>query len=119
MKKLLSTLSLSFSLTAYLVAQQTMPLNGTHDVRHNYYAFTHAHIYQDYATVLDDATLLIKDGNIVDIGTAVTIPQGTVVYDCKGKTIYPSFIDLYTNYGMPAPLPQIRRGGTQLGSATP
>jgi len=119
MKKLLSFISLPFLLLASANAQQTLYTNGTHDVRHNYYAFTHAHIYQDYATVLDDATLLIKDGNIVDIGTAVIIPQGTVVYDCKGKTIYPSFIDLYTNYGMPAPLPQIRRGGTQLGSATP
>ncbi|HWY99163.1 MAG TPA: amidohydrolase family protein, partial [Bacteroidia bacterium] len=102
MKKLLSLLSTSFLLTTCLVAQQTMPLNGTHDVRHSYYAFTHAHIYQDYATVLDDATLLIKDGNIIDIGTNVTLPKGTVVYDCKGKTIYPSFIDLYTSYGMPA-----------------
>jgi imidazolonepropionase-like amidohydrolase len=102
MKKLLPLLSISFLLTTCLVAQQTMPLNGTHDVRHSYYAFTHAHIYQDYATVLDDATLLIKDGNIIDIGTSVTLPKGTVVYDCKGKTIYPSFIDLYTSYGMPA-----------------
>ncbi len=101
MKKILSTLSISFSLVAYVTAQQTMPLNGTHDVRHSYYAFTHAHIYQDYATVIDDATLLIKDGDIVDIGANVALPKGTVVYDCKGKTIYPSFIDLYSGYGMP------------------
>jgi len=118
MKKLLLVQSLSVLFIAYANGQQTMPVNGTHDVRHNYYAFTHAHIFEDYATTLDDATLLIKDGNIIDIGTNVTLPQGTVVYDCKGKTIYPSFIDLYTNYGMPAPQPR-KSWGTQLFSNTP
>src|ERR1700722_8637644 len=98
--------------------QQTFPVNGTHDMRHTYYAFTHAHIFQDYATVLDDATLLVKDGQIIDIGTAVTIPEGAVVNDCKGKTIYPSFIDLFTGYGM-APLKPMPRVPTQLASSTP
>ncbi len=122
MKKILSTLSLSLSLAISAVAQQTMPINGTHDVRHSYYAFTHAHIYQDYATSLDDATLLVKDGNVVDIGTSVALPKGTVVYDCKGKTIYPSFIDLYTSYGMPV-IPADKRPhkgpGPQMNTITP
>jgi imidazolonepropionase-like amidohydrolase len=106
-------------LVAKAYAQQTFPVNGTHDNRHNYYAFTHAHIYQDYATAIDDATLLIKDGKVVDIGTNISIPEGTVVYDCKGKNIYPSFIDLYTGYGMPAPKPPAPRPPTQLKSNVP
>ena len=118
MKKILLTSGLALLFMGYTVAQQTRPINGTHDVRHSYYAFTHAHIFEDYQTSLDDATLLVKDGAIVDIGTNIAIPQGAVIYDCKGKTIYPSFIDLYSGYGMPAPQPK-KYGGTQLFSNTP
>ena len=35
--------------------------------------------------------------------------------DLKGKSIYPSFIDLYSNYGLPeAKPPQRGRGGPQM-----
>ena len=36
----------------------------------------------------------------------ITIPEGAIVYDLEGDYIYPSFIDLYTNYG----LPEIKKG---------
>jgi imidazolonepropionase-like amidohydrolase len=119
MKKIFLVLfTLSSSLLAF--SQQTFHINGTHDNRHTWYAFIHARIYQDYATVTDDATLLVKDGKVIDAGTNVTIPEGSVVCDCKGKTIYPSFIDLYTSYGMPKPAgPPAPKPATQLKSATP
>lgn len=119
MKKFIVLIGLSLAVVNIVGAQQTFYVNGTHDDRHSYYAFTHAHIYQDYATVLVDATLLVHDGKVVDIGTNVSLPEGTVVYDCKGKTIYPSFIDLYTNYGMPALKPIVPRPPTQIKSMTP
>ncbi|HTB05394.1 MAG TPA: amidohydrolase family protein [Bacteroidia bacterium] len=120
MRKLIFTLSLLVLCITLTKAQGTFPINGTHDVRHNYYAFTHAHIYQDYQTILDDATLLVKDGEIVDIGTNVTLPAGTVIIDCKNRIIYPSFIDLYTSYGMPVIPPDKRphkNGATQMKSS--
>ncbi|GDX52416.1 periplasmic amidohydrolase [Bacteroidota bacterium] len=82
------------------LAQQTFPINGTHDEREGNYAFTHATIAVDYKTFLNDATLLIHDGKIVAVGNAVTVPAGVTVIDCKGKFIYPSFIDLFSNYGI-------------------
>lgn len=82
-------------------AQTTFPVNGTHDKNHNYYAFTNATIYIDYQTILDSATLIIRDGKVFKTGKKLEIPNGTVVYDLKGKYIYPSFIDLYTSYGLP------------------
>src|SRR4030095_9069442 len=53
----------------------------------------------DTATSLKDATLIIKDGKIVAVGTGLKIPAGAVEVDCKGKYIYPSFIDIYADYG--------------------
>ncbi len=84
------------------VAQQTFYTNGITDDRNTVYAFTNATIYTDYQTKISDATLLIKDGKILEVGTNITIPKGAVAQDLKGKIIYPSFIDLYSDYGMPA-----------------
>lgn len=105
-----------------LPAQVTFPTNGTADPRHGHYAFINATIVKDTATTLRDATLLIKDGKIVAVGTSVKIPAGAVVVDCKDKYIYPSFIDIYADYGTPAPAQ--RTGGfvpgqqPQLATAT-
>ena len=45
--------------------------------------------------------MIIKDGRVQTIGQKIPIPAGAVVVDLKGKFIYPSFIDLYSSYGIP------------------
>ena len=87
----------------FSTAQTTFPVNGVADPREHCYAFTHATIAKDGATTLSDATLVIRDGLIVGAGAGLAIPKDAVVIDCSGKYIYPSFIDLYSDYGMPVP----------------
>lgn len=84
-------------------AQETFMVNGTHNNDHNYYAFTNTTIYVDYETKIEQATLLIKDGKIIAVGAKgeVEIPKNAVIYNLKGKYIYPSLIDIYTPYGLP------------------
>src|SRR6202012_5002478 len=82
-------------------AQTTFPVNGVADPREGCYAFTHATVVKDGATTINDATLIIRDGLIVGAGTGLALPKDAVVIDCSGKYIYPSFIDLYTDYGIP------------------
>lgn len=82
-------------------SQTTFPVNGARDENHNYYAFTNAIIFIDYKTKIDSATLLIRDGIIEKTGRGINIPVNSVVYDLHGKYIYPSFIDIYSSYGMP------------------
>lgn len=77
-------------------AQETFPVNGVHDVRQVYHAFTNAKIFVNPDVVMDSATLLIKEGRVVVSGKGLALPAETVVHDCKGKTIYPSFIDIYS-----------------------
>ncbi|MCC7302610.1 MAG: amidohydrolase family protein [Bacteroidia bacterium] len=84
-----------------LCQSPTHPVNGTANQNHTAYAFTNALIWVDPMNVITGGTLLIRDGKIVEVGTKVTIPSGTVVYDLKGKSIYPSLIDPFTTYGMP------------------
>jgi len=91
-----------------LHAQETFPVNGVADHRSGMYAFTQATIVKDASTTIENATLLIKDGKILAVGNNITIPAEAVVIDCKGKFIYPSMIDLYADYGMPALSPAQR-----------
>lgn len=99
-KKQLSVLAV---LTAQLsFAQKTYPVNGISDTRDGTYAFTNATIVKDAQTTLQNATMVIKDGKIAAVGSAVSVPKNAVTVDCKNKFIYPSFIDIYSDYGTPA-----------------
>jgi imidazolonepropionase-like amidohydrolase len=84
-------------------AQVTFPVNGVADSRVKSYAFTNATIVKDVQTTLTNATLVIREGKVVAIGSSVAIPKDAVVIDCSGKYIYPSFIDIFSDYGIAAP----------------
>ncbi|HLK29795.1 MAG TPA: amidohydrolase family protein [Puia sp.] len=100
----------TFLLTNYLAsAQETFPVNGVADLRSDYFAFTNATIVKDAQTTLQNATLIIKQGKIVAVGTNIAVPKDAAVLDCKGKYIYPSFIDLFSDYGIPPLAPSQNR----------
>ncbi|HLG34752.1 MAG TPA: amidohydrolase family protein [Bacteroidia bacterium] len=82
-------------------AQQTFPVNGIADSRHITYALTNAKIFVDYQSSIDSAALLVRDGKILEAGKNIAVPADAFVIDLKGKFIYPSFIDLDSDYGMP------------------
>lgn len=101
MRKLLLTLGAFMAFFA-VSAQETYPVNGVADNRDGCYAFTHATLVKDGQTTLTDATLVIRKGKIIGAGK-VDVPADAVVIDCSGKYIYPSFIDAYSEYGIPTP----------------
>ncbi len=49
---------------------------------------------------LVNATVIIRDGIIADVGTSVSIPSDAQVIDCKGLTIYPGMVDGGTHLGL-------------------
>ncbi len=85
------------------LAQTTFPKNGVYDDQEGHYAFINATIYVSPQKKLEKATLLIKKGKIIATGTALNIPEDAIVIDLQGKYIYPSFIELSSNYGLPKP----------------
>src|SRR5882757_8815145 len=91
-----------FAYSIVSTAQSTFPVNGVADVREGCYAFTNATLIKDGQTTIPGATLLIRDGLIIGAGAGVALPKDAVVIDCSGKYIYPSFIDVYSDYGIPA-----------------
>ena len=100
MKKILLAFALVFS-AVFVFAQQTFPVNGSFDVRSGQYAFTNATIVVDANQTINNGTLLIKNQIIQSVGAGTSIPKGYVVIDLKGKYIYPSLIDAFTEYGVP------------------
>jgi len=98
MKRYLFLLFLSISFTGF--AQEDFPTNGVRDKNHNSHAFINATIHIDAETVVNNGYMFIKEGKITYVGAKTKLPNNAVVHDAKGKHIYPSFIDLYTSYGM-------------------
>jgi imidazolonepropionase-like amidohydrolase len=96
-----------------IAAQQTFPVNGVAEPKTGSYAFTNATIVKDGQTTLTNATLVVRDGKIIAVGNGIAIPNDAVVLDCNGKYIYPSFIDIYSDYGITAP--QRTQGGFNFG----
>ncbi len=86
----------------YAQAQVTFPENGVASPREGCFAFTQATLVKDARTTIQNATLVIRAGKIIGAGTGIAIPKDAVIVDCKGKYIYPSFVDIYSNYGVPA-----------------
>lgn len=83
--------------------QVTFPENGVVDPRTGHYAFINATIVKDASNTLKNATMVIRDGRIISVGTGIKTPPGAVEIDCKGQFIYPSLIDIYADYGTPSP----------------
>lgn len=92
-------------------AQVSFPVNGVADPREGCYAFTNATIVKDGQTILSNATLIIRNGLIIGAGAGLTLPKDAVIVDCRDKYIYPSFIDIFTDYGIPASDRERQRAG--------
>ena len=102
MKKLFFLLFfLSFTI---VYAQDYFPTDsGVKTTQISIVAFTNATIYVTPQKVIKKGTLLIENGKVIGVGRSVKIPTGTETIDVSGKTIYPSFIDIYSDFGIKKP----------------
>lgn len=93
---------LFFFLGCFLTqSQEYFPKNdGVKQNFKNYTAIVNATVYLNSKQKVDNAVILIKEDKIVDVGTAVKIPSNALLIDAKGKTIYPSFIEVFSDFGI-------------------
>ncbi|TMQ02601.1 MAG: amidohydrolase [Deltaproteobacteria bacterium] len=63
-------------------------------------AIVGATIYQRSDQKLDNATLVIRDGKIAEIGAGVAVPAGAVRIDGRGKTVTAGLIEASTQLGL-------------------
>lgn len=82
-------------------AQKYFPENGPANPTAECYAIVNATIWQDADNVLTEATLVIRKGKVEACGKNITPPRDAQIIQAKGRYVYPAFVELYSNYGMP------------------
>lgn len=64
---------------------------------------TNARIEIGNGQTIDKGNIFIQGGKIVAVGADVAAPTGATVFDAKGASVYPGFIDAYTTNGLKVP----------------
>ncbi|MCM2271091.1 MAG: amidohydrolase family protein [candidate division Zixibacteria bacterium] len=106
---MISRLMLLLLALATSLGAQTTPPFGIRTKTPDLKAYSNARIVVSPTQTIPSGTLVVRDGRIVDVGAHVQIPAGAVIVDLKGKTIYPGFVDPYTQYGLPEVERQMRQ----------
>ena len=83
-----------------LLGQETFPVNGVAQNFEPIHAFINAHIILSPTNEINKGMLLIQRDKIIGIDSNMNVPSGAIIHDLAGDFIYPSFIDLYTDYGL-------------------
>jgi imidazolonepropionase-like amidohydrolase len=81
---------------AHAVVPSTLPTGGLREGAHSAHAFTGARIVVSPGKVIESGTLVVRDGVIVAAGANVEPPTDARVWKLNGRTIYPGFIDAYS-----------------------
>jgi len=82
-----------FTLLIAILTAQTGPVEGIRSFPPRNFAFIHGHIHTSPDKMIEDATVIFKDGIIVKAGARIKVPANTTVIDLKGKHVYAGFID--------------------------
>jgi len=91
---------------ATLEAQQssrTQPVTGLRENATGFHALVGARVVTAPGQVVDNATIVIRNGVISAVGANLAAPAGARVWDVKGLTIYPGFIDASADLGGDTP----------------
>ena len=86
----------------FQASAQTSPPDGLRDNTPSVHAFTNARIVQAPGRVIENGTLVIRDGIIESAGDGPP-PDDALIWDLNGRSIYPGLIDMYSHYGLPKP----------------
>ncbi len=81
-------------------ATRTQPVEGMRDNGTGYHALVGATVVTAPGQVLNNATIVIRNGLIQDVGRNMSAPPGARVWDLSGQTVYPGFIDAHADLGM-------------------
>jgi imidazolonepropionase-like amidohydrolase len=87
--------------------QPNFATNGTYNKNTPNIVFSNATLHISATSVIEKGMLIIEKDKIVYAGNKIKLPENAIEIDLKGKHIYPSFIELDADFGMP----EIKRSG--------
>lgn len=103
MKKTLFIFFLLFTLLNVYSQDYFPNSESIQNKNNNYTAYTNVILYITPTQRIENGSLIVQNGKIISSGNNISLPKNCIVVDLKGKTIYPSFIDLFTHFGIEKP----------------
>jgi imidazolonepropionase-like amidohydrolase len=64
--------------------------------------FTNARIIPIEGSLIENGSLVVRDGTIVAVGADVSVPSGAETHDLSGRTLMPGLVDTHSHIGSPA-----------------
>jgi imidazolonepropionase-like amidohydrolase len=80
----------------------TAPLEGLRDATPRVHALTGARVVTAPDNLIEDGTVIIRDGVIEAVGAGLTAPADARIWDVRGRTIYAGFIESESSLFLPA-----------------
>jgi hypothetical protein len=80
----------------------TTPLEGLRDASPRVHALVGARIVTAPDTVIENGTLVVRDGVIEAVGAGLAAPADARVWDVSGRTLYAGFIESDSSLFLPA-----------------
>jgi imidazolonepropionase-like amidohydrolase len=81
------------------------------------YALTNVRIVTAPGKVIENGTIITRDGRIAAVGAGIAIPAGVVRMDLAGNTVYAGLIDAATSIGLPSPMRPLPTGANAAAGA--
>lgn len=110
-KKALSAVIIGGLVSQYVLADQTSPTIGLHHKTPDFIAFTNAIVFTSASQQITNATLVINKGRVSSVIQNGKVPIGASEIDLTGMTVYPGFIDAYSEYGIDFSYPESDSNG--------
>ncbi len=105
MSKTFVSLAIVFAVAVTTSVAQSDGSQQNRTGRAGTFAITNARIVTVTGGVIENGTIVLRDGKIAAVGAEVSIPSGAERIDGKGLSVYPGMIDAATNMGL-AEIPQ-------------
>lgn len=103
--------------TGNLVGQTNFATNGPHQKNEKYTVFTNATIHITGDVIVEKGMMVIHKEKITYVGAKTKFPENAIEIDLKGKHIYPSFIELASNFGIADPKRESRGNSPQYATS--
>ena len=78
----------------------TLACPGQGEAQQDDYAITGGTVVTVSGATIQNGIVLVQDGVITGVGTAISIPEGVERFDASGKFVYPGLIDAGTGVGL-------------------
>ena len=116
-RRLLAPLAVLLLVAGAQAATAQLSSRAVADAGPRDWAITGGMVHVGDGTVLDSATVVLRDGLIVSVEAGGDAPAGVGQLDAVGKHVYPGFITALSDLGLGAPSPPGRQGAGPGGAA--